>query len=79
MQQGWLVLCILAAFVALIWLSATLVRLRLELWANRRVIAAFEQVGIRPEKKTKSTGVSLLYLSLFVLILWVVFSDLFRF
>lgn len=78
MQQGWLVLCILAAFVALIWLSATLVRLRLELWANRRVIAALEQVGLRPEKKAKSTGVFLLYWSLFVLILWVVFSDMFR-
>lgn len=79
MQQGWLLFVILTALVALIWLSVTLVRLRLELWANRRVIAALEQIGVRPEKKTSATGVFLLYWSLFVLVLWVVFSDLFRF
>ncbi len=76
MGEGWLILAILGAVVAIIWLSVLLIRLRLELWANRRVIAALEHVGVQPEKKSKSSGIILVYGSLFLLILWVILSDL---
>ena len=78
MGEGWLLLAILAAVVVIIWLGVLLIRLRLELWANRRVIAALEQIGVQPEKKSKSSGVILVYGALFLLILWVIFSDLMR-
>jgi hypothetical protein len=76
MGGGWLLLAVMAAIVVIIWLSVLLIRLRLELWANRRVIAALEHMGVQPEKKSKSSGVVLVYGSLFLLTLWVILFQL---
>lgn len=76
MDGGWLFLAMLAGVVVIVWLCVLLIRLRLELWANRRVITTLEHLGVQPEKKSKSSGLILVYGSLFLLVLWVVFSDL---
>lgn len=74
--EGWLFLALMCGVGLIIWLCLMLIRLRLELWVNRRVIAALEQSGVQPEKKSKFTGVVFVYGSLFLLILWMILSDL---
>ncbi len=46
-----LVILGLAGLVALCYLFVQIIRLRLELWANQRVIAALEQAGHKPPAK----------------------------
>ena len=50
--ESWLTLALLVVVAALL---AYIVRLRLELWANRRVIAALELADVREPKKPRSS------------------------
>jgi hypothetical protein len=61
---------------ALAILLAQIVRLRLELWANQRVIAALEHVDAKPVRSTKSRVPELLAWSLLLLILWQLLTSL---
>lgn len=72
-------LFVFCALALIAWLTILLIRLRLELWANRRVIAALEQIGVRPEKKAKAQGQELVYWTLFLLVLWLILSQLLAF
>jgi len=62
-----LILILALAVIAL--LGVQMVRLRLEVWANRRVIRALEQAGVKPEAKHKSRAPELMAWSVLLLIL----------
>ena len=64
---AWLVIGVLSIVVGVLVVS--LIRLRLELWANRRVIAALEQVTPKAPRTPKSNGSTLLFWIVFGLIL----------
>ncbi len=55
--------------LALLFLLIQFIRLRLELWANRRVIAALEQQGMKPPKPARSRVPELLAWALLLLII----------
>ena len=50
MSDGFVLFILFGLALLVILLSVALVRLRLELWANRRVLAAYEGSGPRPVK-----------------------------
>ena len=62
-----MILLLAVAVIAL--LAVQMVRLRLEVWANRRVIRALEQAGVRPEAKAKSRAPELMAWSVLLLVL----------
>ncbi|GEM_PF-4179732 len=68
MESRFPILLILLS-LALILLLIQFIRLRLELWANRRIIAALEQQGNRPAKPSGSRTPELLAWTLLLLIL----------
>jgi hypothetical protein len=51
MRIGWLWLALATAWSVNLLLLVWLVRFRLEVWANRRVIASLEAVAHRPKQK----------------------------
>ncbi len=61
------ILLLAAGVIAL--LAVQMVRLRLELWANRKVIRALEQAGVKPEAKSKSRAPELMAWSVLLLVL----------
>ncbi|MBP7960466.1 MAG: hypothetical protein KBG20_13515 [Caldilineaceae bacterium] len=66
--QSTLPLILLLALAVITLLAVQMVRLRLELWANRRVIRALEQAGVKPETKSKSRAPELMAWSVLLLI-----------
>lgn len=65
MAIGWLWLALGLALIANLLLLLWSLRLRLEVWANRRVIAALEAAAYHSEQKGRSNrtnGVSLAFL-----------------
>lgn len=81
MAIGWLWLALgLASFVNLLLLMWSL-RLRMEVWANRRVIAALEAASSHSEQKGNSNqtkGVSLAFLLILVLQLVLLLREVWR-
>ncbi len=61
---------LLLAALLIVFMLIQLVRLRLEVWANRRVIQALEQAGVKPEKKSKSSVPELMAWSVLLLVLF---------
>lgn len=57
-KVAWLVVIVLIVLVGL--LAASLVRLRLELWVSRRVIAALEQAEPKTARAAKATWPALM-------------------
>jgi hypothetical protein len=60
-NTAWLAVGVLSIVVGV--LAVSVIRLRLELWANRRVIAALEQTAPKTTRTAKSNW--------FVLLLWI--------
>jgi hypothetical protein len=54
MQLGWLWLLLIGAWLVNLVLLGWALRLRMEVWANRRVIAALEAAAIHPARKEQS-------------------------
>lgn len=71
-----LTLLLVAALVVILLLSAKLVHLYLEVWANRRVIQALERAGVKPEKKSKSPVPELLAWSLLLMVFFQILVQL---
>ncbi len=63
-----LALLLILALAVITLLAVQMVRLRLELWANRRVIHALERAGVKPEAKSKSRAPELMAWSVLLLI-----------
>ena len=68
-----LMTCIVALGLALV-LAIWLVRLRMELWANRRALAILEKAERKSAKQERSRMPEWLLLSLFLLVLWQLLS-----
>jgi hypothetical protein len=64
-----LLITILALGTALV-LAIRLVRLRLELWANRRALAILENVERKPARQGRSVPGQWILFALFVFLLW---------
>jgi len=65
MISGWLWLALGLAWLVNIWLFMLSLRLRMEVWANRRVIASLEVTARHAEQKTRANrtnGVGLLFI-----------------
>ncbi len=75
MESRFLVLVALLT-LALLFLLIQFIRLRLELWANRRIIAALEQQGAKPTKAARSRVPELLAWALLLLIVGQVVGSL---
>ena len=56
-------------------LTALLVRLRMELWANRRALAILERAERFPEKRKRSRMPDLLLLGVFLLVLYQILAN----
>jgi uncharacterized membrane protein len=56
MSDGFLLFVLIGLALLVIVLSVAIVRLRLELWANRRVLAAFEGSGPKPVKAASKSS-----------------------
>lgn len=54
MQLGWLWLALIITWLANLALLGWALRLRMEVWANRRVIAALEAAAIQSARKEQS-------------------------
>ena len=68
-----LMICVIALGLALV-LAIWLIRLRMELWANRRAPAILEKTERKPTKQERSRMPEWLLLSLFLLVLWQLLS-----
>lgn len=73
-----LALLLILAFAVIALLAVQMVRLRLELWANRKVIRALEQAGFKPEAKQKSRAPELMAWSVLLLVLLQIVTGLLR-
>ena len=76
LSQSTLPLIVLLALAIITMLAVQMVRLRLEVWANRRVIRALEQAGIKPEAKSKSRAPELMAWSVLLLIVLQILTGL---
>ena len=76
LSQSTLPLILLLALAIITMLAVQMVRLRLEVWANRRVIRALEQAGIKPEAKSKSRAPELMAWSVLLLIVLQILTGL---
>ena len=76
LSQSTLPLILLLALAIITMLAVQMVRLRLEVWANRRVIRAFKQAGINPEAKSKSRAPELMAWSVLLLIVLQILTGL---
>ena len=56
MSDGFLLFVLIGLALLVIVMSVAIVRLRLELWANRRVLAAFEGSGPKPAKAASKSN-----------------------
>ena len=56
-------------------LTALLVRLRMELWANRRALAILERAERFPEKRKRSRMPDLLLLGVLLLVLYQILAN----
>ena len=75
MEIGWLWLALGLAWLVNICLFVWSLRLRMEVWANRRVIASLEMSARQAEQKTRPNrmnGVGLLFAMLLAMVLMVV-------
>jgi len=70
LSQSTFPIILLLALAVITLLAVQMVRLRLELWANRRVIHALEQAGVKPEAKSKSRAPELMAWCVLLLILF---------
>lgn len=68
-----LMISVLASGAALV-LAIRLVRLRMELWANRRALAVLEKVESKPARRERSLWPVWVLLGLVVLVLWQVLA-----
>ena len=69
-----LITCIIALGLALV-LAIWLVRLRLELWANRRALAVLERAERFPERRKQSRMPDLLLLGVLLLVLYQILAN----
>lgn len=81
MAIGWLWLALGLAILAILLLLRWSLRLRLEVWANRRVIAALEAASHHSEQKgrpNQSNGVSFAFLLVMLLQLALLLREVWR-
>ena len=69
-----LTICIIMLGLALV-LAIWLVRLRMELWANRRALAVLERAERFPEKRKRSRMPDLLLLGVLLLVLYQILAN----
>ena len=78
MEIGWLWVALGLAWMVNLLLFVWLLRLRMEVWANRRVIAALEEIAHHPGQKggsKRTSGLTLGILLLFLLQLLFLFRE----
>ena len=81
MAIGWLWLALGLALIANLLLLLWSLRLRMEVWANRRVIASLEAVAHHSQQKgraNRTKGVSLAFLMVALLQLLLLLRELWR-
>jgi hypothetical protein len=69
-----LMICVIALGLALL-LAIWLIRLRMELWANRRALAVLERAERFPEKRKRSRMPDLLLLGVLLLVLYQILAN----
>ena len=69
-----LTICIVTLGLTLV-LAISLVRLRLELWANRRALAVLERAERFPERRKRSRMPDLLLLGVLLLVLYQILAN----
>jgi hypothetical protein len=69
-----LMICVLALGLALL-LAIWLIRLRMELWANRRALAILERAERFPERRKRSRMPDMLLLTVLLLVLYQILAN----
>ena len=69
-----LMICMITLGLALV-LAIWLIRLRLELWANRRALAVLERAERFPERRKRSRMPDLLLLGVLLLVLYQILAN----
>jgi hypothetical protein len=69
----WMI-CVIALGLALL-LAIWLIRLRMELWANRRALAVLERAERFPERRKRSRMPDLLLLGVLLLVLYQIIAN----